>query len=79
MTARRLATRVGRAAAACGRWLGELTEEMACLVAAWLLVGGFLEMPAWRAGAYFAPAVILLWIFLPPRVEFVPPDSKRKG
>jgi hypothetical protein len=45
------------------------TTEIALALALVLLAAGFWSW--WRPGAYLAPAIVLLWMFLPVRHRFV--------
>lgn len=67
--------------AAAGQWLWTQVDlqDVAIAAAIGLLAYGFSLW--WRPGAYLAPAVILLWIYLPSRYEFVvsrPPAPEKR-
>lgn len=71
--------------AAIGRTRNAVThvigaDELALGLALGLVAAGFWRMPSWQAGAFLAPGVVLLWVFLPQRARFVeapPPRSSR--
>lgn len=52
-------------------------DELALAVSLGLLARGCWLMPSWQAAAYLAPAIVLLWVFLPQRSPFIhkPPQK----
>lgn len=59
-------------------WAQVDLQDVAIAVAIGLLAYGFSLW--WRPGAYVAPAVVLLWIYLPSRYVFIvsPPNVPEK-
>jgi hypothetical protein len=68
----------GVAAALRWVWAQVDLEDVAILLAIWLLAYGF--SLCWRPGTYLAPAAVLLWMYLPSRYRFVvpPPAAPEK-
>lgn len=58
---------MGRAIAPAARWAWQQVDidEVAIIGALVLLAAGFWDW--WRPGSYFAPAVVLLWMYVPSR------------
>lgn len=71
-------TRLRQLANGLRRILGP--DEIALALALGLIATGFTQMPSWDAGAYLAPGLVLLWIFVPTRRAFVvrEPGERRR-
>ncbi len=73
--------RAGSALLTAVRWVWDQVdfEEVAITAALVLLAAGFWDW--WRPGSYFAPAVVLLWVYLPvrPAAAHVESDDTKKS